>query len=213
MKITSLKRWKSVLMWALLASCVSMVGMIVGYIDASNEQTICVNLPGMRPILTGNSEPIVYRITGNGVDTGYVRTEATFEYGVGGEVNGQDVYVTGGCFQTQQLSNGEYIIEFAQDGTTDYLSNFERFDISSTDQIIIDTDFLEGDANGDNVISGADASILVASLNLNDPLCEGDRGYYAIADFNEDGCVTQADRELLNANLNIFSPIRGETSP
>ncbi len=55
---------------------------------------------------------------------------------------------------------------------------------------------LEGDANNDNTVGGADFSMLVASYNK----CLGAGGFDSRSDFNGDNCVTGADFSLLATN-------------
>ncbi|MEO1165867.1 MAG: dockerin type I domain-containing protein, partial [Chloroflexota bacterium] len=55
-----------------------------------------------------------------------------------------------------------------------------------------------GDANGDNVVSSLDFSLLATSFNTQ----QGGAGYNAGADFNGDGFVTSLDFSLLASNFN-----------
>ncbi|MBC7260464.1 MAG: hypothetical protein H5T63_00500, partial [Chloroflexi bacterium] len=56
---------------------------------------------------------------------------------------------------------------------------------------------LEGDANNDNQVSVADASILASTFGLS----QGNANFKPEADFNNDGIVNAADQQLLQANF------------
>ncbi|MEM7797591.1 MAG: LamG-like jellyroll fold domain-containing protein [Chloroflexota bacterium] len=63
-----------------------------------------------------------------------------------------------------------------------------------------------GDANGDNVVSLVDFSILSATFNL----AAGDTDYDSRADFNGDGQVTALDFSILASNFNVNGEVVGD---
>ena len=67
---------------------------------------------------------------------------------------------------------------------------------------------LEGDANNDNRVAGADFSLLATAYNQ----CNGQTGFDGRADFNDDGCVRGADFSLLATNYNRSGPIACTTT-
>ena len=61
----------------------------------------------------------------------------------------------------------------------------------------------EGDASGDNRVSGVDFSILASHYNT----CTGNANFDARADFTDDGCIRGADFSLLASNYNRIGPV------
>jgi len=62
---------------------------------------------------------------------------------------------------------------------------------------------LEGDANNDDKIGGADYSILATAYSK----CSGQSGWDSRADFNGSGCIDGADYSLLASNYGRYGPI------
>ncbi len=69
-------------------------------------------------------------------------------------------------------------------------------------QAVFRINILQGDANRDGLVDGADLAIIVASNGL----CDGDPGFDSNADLNGDGCVNAID-------ANIFITAQGRTLP
>lgn len=185
------------------------LNMMPNYISAQFEPPmLCIGLQGPRS--TGNDELIIYDIVdANG--TIVVEREAA---------NAVIIDDDTGCFTTSALPPNVYDIVFhALDSETDHLTKVvSGVNLDTDREQIILTEFgvnavlVEGDANNDNMISAADLSILVSSLDIFSALCDGDSGYDMRADFDEDGCVTGADTSILVSNLTIRI-VQGDTYP
>jgi hypothetical protein len=129
-----------------------------------------------------------------------------------------DLYITGNptpvaTFNTTTNTSGQFTIIGVPLGTYNIkVKNSHTLARVKTGQILIagsnSIDFgtlLEGDADNDNFITGADFSLLLNSFNK----AMGDPGYDARTDFNNDSFVTGADFSLLLNNFNQA----GENNP
>ncbi len=199
----SLKNCKFVFVWMLLIYCMSGVFQLNVHAALIDLHTICVGLESRRHgsnNLVG--EPIVYRITGENIDTGFVNTYARAE----------DLAGVLGCFETIHLDYGQYTIQFVQDGTVDHLGMSETFNVANNNKTIIESKLIEGDANGDNRIDDGDYQIVFSSHKYSDAVCEGDAGYDPRADFDEDNCVNVTDYDLWLANVGLPNITQGRIS-
>lgn len=187
-------------------------------ISSSNAMTLfatvlCIDLQGTRS--TANDEPISYDI----IDP----SGSVVVSGSTGDAIVEDDDT--GCFQIEAVAPGVYDVALlSSTPETDYLTNLiyginiVGWSYEDGEEIYLTESganavLLEGDANSDNTISGADVSVLVSTLRISFPLCEGDEGYDARADFNEDGCITGVDSSILVSNLNIFIAQKGDAYP
>ena len=106
-----------------------------------------------------------------------------------------------GVFSIAGVGSGDYDIEVKNDHTL----STRRTNVTvpvGTDPVNFCT-LLEGDANDDDQVAGADFSILVTAYGT----CQGEPGYDSRADFNGDDCIGGADFSLLVTNYGQQGPL------
>ncbi len=172
-----------------------IVAVLVSTVSAAPTGTIeiCVGLQGARQ--SGWDEPVDWELRGgataisgssDAMIQGAPSTVGCFT--VGGYPIGPayDLYVKG------EDHLGELITSATLGGP---LPGTGSVDVSGT------VTLLDGDANNDNSISGADLSILSASLTFPAASASVDPR----ADFNEDGVISGADLSILSTDLTFPS--------
>lgn len=100
-----------------------------------------------------------------------------------------------GAFTVTGIDLGTYEVAVKSNVT---LQVVETVTLASGDNSQDFGEFRAGDANGDNIVSSLDFSLLATSFNTTD----GDANYNANTDFNGDGFVTSLDFSLLASNFN-----------
>lgn len=100
-----------------------------------------------------------------------------------------------GEFTISGIEPGTYEIAIKYDNT---LQNVRTVTLTTGDNTASFGQLRAGDANGDNLVSSVDFSIIVTTFNLT----SGTNGYDARADFNGDGVVNSLDFSLLVTNFN-----------